>query len=88
MVLLTILTLGGASMHSPSVLLPSWPNLEPAAGFKNLYRAARYLPTDPTSIIKGRTPSILPQIIEYSLGTNLPYYFYCSEASEAPHRAL
>jgi hypothetical protein len=55
------------------VLLPSWPNLEPAAGFKTLYRAARrYLPTGPTSITKGRTPSILLQITEYSLRTNLP----------------
>jgi hypothetical protein len=81
---LAILTLGGVSLHSPSVLLPSWPNLAPDAGFKNLYRAARCLPTDPTSIIKGCNPSILPQIIEYSLGTNLPCYFYCSKAPEAP----
>jgi hypothetical protein len=27
---------GGASTHSPSVLQPPWPNLGPAAGFKNL----------------------------------------------------
>ena len=34
MALLAILTPGGASTHSPTVLWPSWPNLEPAVGFK------------------------------------------------------
>jgi hypothetical protein len=56
---LAILTLGGVSTHSPSVLQPSRPNLEPAAAFKNLLaqRSAVRLILQ-TSLIKGRTPSI------------------------------
>jgi hypothetical protein len=70
MALLAILTPGGVSTHSPSVLQPPWPNLEPA--FKKPPLAAPCRPTDSTSLTnKGPRPSENPADHRIASGDNL-----------------